>query len=113
MHVCQYRHGELFPHTGQHLQTRIEARSAKAVPRRTIRLVERGLEYERDTERRRHFLQPSRDIEYQSLAFDDAGTGNQKERALGSDLERGQFHAVARPGCKAARYSRAARTKPV
>ena len=48
-----------------------------------------------------------------AFAFDDAGTGDQEERPIGPDLEGSQFHAVARPGCRAARYSRAARTNPV
>ena len=84
-------------HAGQCLEARFDAGSAKARARGSIRLVERGLEYERDAEAAGHFLQAPGDIEHQAFAFDDAGTGDQEKRALRPDLERGQFHAVARP----------------
>ena len=37
------------------------------------------------------------------LALDDAGTGDQEERPIGADLERGELHAVARAGCSDSR----------
>ena len=81
--------------------------------RGAVGLVEGGLEDERNAERLRHVAQPAGDLQDQRLALDHAGSCNQEERPVRTDLEGGQLHAVARPGCSAARYLRAARMKPV
>ncbi len=53
-----------------------------------------------------HFL-------HQRGGLDDAGSGDQEQRAIDADPVALQLHALATAGSCAARQARAARTKPV
>ena len=96
MHVRQYRHADLIAHLRERLQASLEPRTAETGARGAVRLVERRFEDEGDFERGGHFLEPSGDIDHQGFALDDAGTGNQEERAILPDLEGRQLHALMR-----------------
>ena len=66
--------------TGQNGETRIEARTAKARARRTVRLVEGRLEDERHIEVARDVAQPLGVPQRRLAALDHAWPRNQRER---------------------------------
>ena len=106
VHVGEHRHADLLAHLRESLQASLEPRTAEARARGTIRLVERSLEDEGNIERGGHFLEASGHVDDQRLALDDAGTGNQEERAIGPDLEGRQLHSALESCGGAARLQR-------
>jgi hypothetical protein len=101
--VGEHGDTDLLAHARERQEALLEPGSAKALARGAIGLVEGGLEYERNAESLGDVAQPPRHIDHQRLALDDARPGDQKERPIGADLERGELHAVARAGWSDAR----------
>ena len=90
VHVGEHGHADLRAHVCQHLETGVDARAAKARLRRAVRLVVRRLEDEGHAETRGDLLELAGDFLRQRLALDDAGTGDEEERAVDADLEIGE-----------------------
>ncbi len=110
--VGEQRQPGLLAHAPQHAQPLFEPRPAVALDRAAVGLVEGGLEDERQAEAVCHRGEPSRYVERQLLALDDAGAGDEREGVAadgdsGRELDPG--HAVE-PGPRAAPAGDGART---
>ena len=81
MHVGQYWHANFTFDLFEYAKSLFHAQTAVAPSRRAIGLVERALENEGNAERFRCFLQSRRRGHCQFFRFDDARSGDQKERA--------------------------------
>ena len=87
MHVRQNRNARDFADLLQNLEALFHAEAAVALPGSTIRLVVACLEDIGNAEAAGDFLHPAGDVDRHLFALDDAGTGNQKERAAVADLK--------------------------
>ncbi len=78
VHVGQHRHADLLFHLGQHLEALLQPRPAKRRDRSPIRFVERRLEHIGHAQCSGDFGNATGCFDHQLLAFNDAGTGDQK-----------------------------------
>jgi hypothetical protein len=78
---------------GQDLEAAFHARAAVTGARGAVGLVEAALEDEGDAQRAGDFLELSGHVHLELLGLDDAGAGDQKERALEADVESTKLHA--------------------
>ncbi len=91
VHIGQHRDAYLALHFGQDAQAFGHPGSAKRCARTAIRLVVGGLEDERDADRGADLLQLACDVDLELAGFDDAGTGDQEQRPVESDVEATQL----------------------
>src|SRR2546423_13510277 len=81
MHIGKNRQANLLADLAKNIQAFPNSRPAKRLDRRAIRLVERRLENERNAAGGRDLLQFRRHEQDMVTAFDDTGSGNEKQAA--------------------------------
>ena len=97
VHIGEHRHTHSAPHVLEDLQACVDARSAIARARGSVRLVVGSLEDVRNAQTARDLLQPTRNLLRQCGTLDDAGTGDQEERTADPDLVSREFHGSDQP----------------
>src|SRR4029077_18240165 len=80
-------------HVLEDLESGIDAGAAEGGARGAVRLVVRRLEDERYPQAAGDLLQPPGDLLGERLALDDAGTRDEEQRPLDSDLVSCQLHS--------------------
>ena len=90
VNVGEHGHADLVLHALQHLEAGVDAGAAEALGGGAVRLVVRRLEDERHAEAGRDVLERAGDFLREGLAFDDAGTGDEKHRPVDADLKIGE-----------------------
>src|SRR5262245_12302782 len=133
MNVRQYRYAGLFLDLGEDFQTLVQSRSAIRIDRRTIRLIVRRFEDVGNPNPLSGFFKQGSMLQGRLLAFDHTGTGDDRQRGPGTDLDISNFYAPGAheykdPTCRndqvratlirgtslrACRFCRAAFTKPL